>query len=1044
MNGLIRFSLKQTVFLNILFVLLIVVGVYAWNVVPVERYPPVNMGQVAIWTIFPGASPADIEAMVTSKLEEALEDLENVEYIRATSVRDRSRVVVKFIDDTDYDRGYDDLRLKILSHMGELPRGIEPPTFEVIDTDDVYPVMAVNLAGDRSNRALTLMAERLKDQIRDVPGVKEVELTGEMEREFHITLDKAALRRFGLSFDQVATVLEAANVALPAGDLDTASGEYVLVTDQQFRDRDDVAQTVIRRDGDGSLLRLSDVMVQAEMNYREPSILTSVNGKDCVTLKVIKNQMGNALVIREAVASLVADSQPLLEREGVETVFTQDSTVEINDGMRTLGLNLMVGIILVCLIIWLFMGFRNACLTTIGIPFAFLVTMIIMEVFGYSLNEITLFSFVLISGIVVDDAIVVIENIYRHQQMGKSLHEAVIDGTGEVFLPVVAATLTTVCAFLPMLIMTGYIGEFFSQIPKAVTFALIASVLECLLILPIHYKEWGPKQVAPVDEREMWLMRVLRKPVDRMIRLCLRFPWVVIAMVTIALAAAVVITGLSFSGKAPLIRIQLFPDDYNLYYVEIEGPVGTSLEQTSAALKTISEDLLAEGKGVTASVAAYAGFIIHQDYTVSFNPYIGHLVVTLPAKEDRVFADAPKNDPLQHLEWVRDKLTAWDARGFSVRVRPNADGPPSGADINVRAVGSDADNVQALADRMKAYLMDESIWKGELFDFQDDRGDNLPTVVYKVDPERAAQYQVTPGQVVRLTAAALNGRYIGQFRASDELVPLKLRLQDLANPEDALTIPLIEHESGPVLIGDVSSLDIRHEAGFLNRFQGERAINISANIRLGSSLSSAAVVHRVRQFYLTIQDDYPGATLNFTGQFDDTNRSFKSLGYAFAIGVMLIYLILATQFKSYTQPLIVLSAVVFAFIGVIFGMFFSRALFTINNMIAMVGVVGVVVNDSLVLIEFINKLHASGLSHREAVIKGTQVRLRPILVTTLTTMLAFLPMALGIPEYSLVWGSMASTFVTGLATATFLTLFVVPVQWELLARFRDRFGKRSD
>jgi len=261
--------------------------------------------------------------------------------------------------------------------------------------------------------------------------------------------------------------------------------------------------------------------------------------------------------------------------------------------------------------------------------------------------------------------------------------------------------------------------------------------------------------------------------------------------------------------------------------------------------------------------------------------------------------------------------------------------------------------------------------------------------------------------------------------------------------QEALMVPIIEHVDGPVRLADLCVPQFSVEPGFLKRFQGRRAITITANIRQGSGVSAQAVVGLVSTWFATVQETYPGVALNFAGEYESTRRSYTSLTYAFLIALLIIYLILATQFHSYVQPLIIISAVIFALIGVIYGTFLSRSLFTINSFMAIVGVTGVVVNDSLVLIEFINKSYKSGLSRREAVVAGTNIRLRPIILTTLTTTLGLMPMALGIPEYSIVWGTMAMTFVTGLCTATFLTIIIVPVEWDMLMAFKERHSGRD-
>ncbi|MDY0040356.1 MAG: efflux RND transporter permease subunit [Desulforhabdus sp.] len=1040
MKAFLRFVLAHTVPVNLLFLLLIVVGIIALYNLPVERYPNVNMGKVVITTIFPGASPEDVEVLVTREIEEALDDLEHLEFIQSTSYRERSSITVKFIDDSDYDALFDELRLKVLSVMNELPDSIDPPIFTVVNVDDWLPAIAVDLYGDRSNRALTLMAEEMKIALRQIRGVKEVQLDGEFTREFHVFLDPGQLDKYGMTFDDVVTALNQANVSFPAGSYTNEHGEFLVVVDEHYRSRQEIADTIIRRDGDGSYVTVAQVMSDARIAYRDPYVITSANGKDCVTLKVIKTREGSNLDIVAEVEKIVEHFRPALAKEGVQVALSQDQRIVIYDSLRTLGLNLLCGIVLLMLLIWIFMGLRNALLTTVGIPFSFLVTMIIMYVTDSSLNEITLFAFVLISGIIVDDAIVVVENIYRHLQEGESLVDAVTNGTSEVTFPVISATSTTIAAFLPMFIMTGSTGEFFAQIPMAVSFAIIASLLECLIILPPHFVDWPGKHYAAADAlrhpaaKERKVMAIIRSFTNRVVGLALRFRYTSLMAVLLAFVATMLILGLSISGKASLIRIKFFPDEYTLYYVELEGPLGTPIEATSEKLKEITGVILQGGPGQVQSAKGIAGFYLNEDYQPIFGPNLGHVAVELPPRERQEFPANAGKDPILYLDDVRGKLSCFRSGGWTVQVRPEKGGPPIGKDINIRVVGTNPHSVERLAENVKNYLKQENGIAPSLIDLTDDRGQPNRVYRYHVQPQRAAEFDLSVSQVAALAASVLDGRYVGKFRTADEDVDMKVRIDQayLKQPESSLNLPLLQHPSGPVRLGELTIIDSYLEPGQLHRFQNNRTVTIKANLRPGAPTSVPSVVEMVRSYYQTIKHQYPGAELNFSGEFETTRRSYTSLTYAFLIALLIIYLILATQFRSYLQPLIILSAVVFALIGVVFGKLVTQGLFTVNSFVATVGVTGVVVNDSLVLIDFINRAYRRGLSRREAVEEGIRVRLRPILLTTLTTTLGLLPMALGIPDYSIVWGTMASTFVTGLCTATFLSVFIVPLEWELL------------
>jgi HAE1 family hydrophobic/amphiphilic exporter-1 len=1041
MQQVVAFSLKQRVFYNLMFVVLTVVGFISLFALPAERYPDYGFGEVIISTVYPGASSVEVESLVTRKIEDALENVDDVEWISSTSFNGRSNIRLKFTDDSDYEALFNEVRFEVLNIINELPQGVDPPYLLNAKVQDWLPVLNLALTGDHDNRALALMADEIKIRLLSIPGVQKVDITGEQIQEFHVDLDPAKLRLYGISFDQVAAALSSANSTIPAGKFTNRSGEFLVKMDERLDSLEQVQETVVRRDADGSLLRVKQLVSRIGFDYRNPIVIASANGKPSVGLKVIKSDEGNAMHIRDQVLAVIDEFRPHLATEGVEMVLTQDSTVYIKDGLSTLGMNMLMGIILVSLISWYFMGVRNAGLVTIGIPFSFMITMLIMFVTGNSLNEITLISFVLVSGIVVDDAIVVTENIYRHVQEGKPLREAIIEGASEVAMPVIAATMTTVAAFLPMLIMTGYVGEFFALVPKAVTFAIVASLIECLLILPIHYIDFGPRRQQRVDliDRDNSLMRVARRFTDWLLKLTMANRVLSVTTVLVFFLVSLVVLGLSVSGKVPLIRIQFFPDDYKAYYVDLVGPSNTSIEEMDQRVRRISQMIMEDGPGMVSAAAGFAGFYINEDYQPVYSNNYGSVMVTLPAQEDQTF-----DDPLTHLERMREKLAPlFETDGYRLSIHPQKDGPPSGKDINVRVVGASVESVSRLANAMQNFMGETPSIGPHLIDLKDDRGEWKRVFRLEVNQQQVAEYGLDSGQVALLAASVLDGRYIGKYRHVDEEIDLKLAIdpKHLDSPEQGLYIPMIEEAQRPVYLADLVDVRAYNEASEINRYRGQRAISIKADIREGAPTSTPAIVNAVRSHYEKIRDDYPGASVTFGGEYEDTQRSFESLAYAFIIAVLVMYVILATQFQSYLQPFIILSAIVFALIGVVFGKLVTQSLFTVNSFIAVIGVAGVVVNDALVLIDFINKRYRGGLSRHEAIIEGVHIRLRPILLTTLTTTLGLLPMAVGFPSYSLVWGTMASTFVTGLATATALTLFIIPILWDLFQGFRERIHR---
>jgi len=1039
MKGIVQFSLKQKVFYNLMFIVLTVVGFFAMLQLPAERYPNISFGEVIISTYYPGASPTEVETLVTRKIEEQIETVENIEWIKATSYAERSHIRLKFIDDSDYPFLYNEVRLKLLNMLAELPDDVDPPQIDSQTVDDVLPVIAINIAGDHSNRALALIAEQIKSSLQKIPFIKEVDLSGEYIREFHVYLDPQKLRQYGISFNETIDALQDANISIPAGNFKGKNSNFLVKVDEKFHNRMQVVKTIIRKDSDGSFIRLQNLITRADLDYRDPLVISTVNGKDVIALKVIKTQAGNAIDIKQAIIKKLASFNSLFKQENLEITLTQDSTTKIKDGFSTLGLNMLLGMFLVSIILWYFMGVRNAALVTIGIPFSFMITMLLMYITGNSLNEISLFAFVLVTGIIVDDAIVVCENIYRHIQEGSEIYQAIITGTAEVGLPVISSTLTTVSAFLPMLIMSGTTGEFFAQIPIAVTFALIASLIECLLILPIHYLDFGPrysKELSKQLEKDNSLLLFCRNITNKALSITLKHRVLSVLSIFLLLFISIGILTVSATGRLPLINIKFFPDDYTLYYADVIGPSELSIERIDDKVREISRYIMEDGPGFAESASGFAGFYPNDDYEPVYGNNFGTVMVTMPNKNNQKFTD-----PLAHLETMRKRLKdRFENKGFSIIVHAQKDGPPTGKDINVRIVGTQFDSISGLADKAFNFLQSTEEISSNLIGLNDNRGTAKQLYRFDINHEKVKEYELSITQVTQLAGSVLDGRYIGKYRLNDEEIDLKVLIapQAIKTPRQALTIPVIEHASGPIRLGDVTHLRTYFQAGELHRYQGQRAVSLTANLKPEASTSTPAVIALIKDFYKEIEAQYPGASLIYGGEHEDTQRSYSSLMYAFIIAVMLMYIILAAQFQSYLQPVIILSAIAFALIGVVLGKVLTQSLFTVNSFIAIIGVAGVVVNDSLILIDFMNKSYKAGATRIEAINKAIKVRLRPIILTTLTTTLGLLPMALGFPEDSIIWGAMASTFVSGLAVATILTLFIAPVLWDMIQERQEK------
>lgn len=1067
MKPVVRFIVSQAVFINVVFVILLVAGGFSVVNSPVENMPVVDIGEVYIHTLYYGASAEDVEQLVTIRLEEAIDGLEDVEFIQSSSYRNFSAIHVKFIDDSDYESLFDDLRLRILNIKNELPKEADDPSFLYANTHEWIPVIAVNLTGEIPRRSLKLYAEELKSRILEIPGVQTVRIEGEFEPEFHVSLDPEKLRKYGITFYEAVKAVESANTKIPTGRFRMGEKQFMLDAGKKPSSQRDVLSVVVRKDGDGNFIRVRDLVTNVRLHHRDPSLIHTVNGTDSLRLWVQKTESGNALTISGAVKKISTDYADSKKTEGIRVVFTLDSTYEINDSVKTLGGNLELGMTLVLIVLMITLGFRNALLAAVGIPFSFLCAILIMYLTGVSINTISLFSFVLVTGIIVDDAVIIVENVYRHMQLGKTHKQAVIDGTSEVMLPVISAALTTVFAFLPMLIMTGSTGEFFSYVPKTVTYALIASIIEALFILPIHILDWGPKKVknkVPDETQDPFfhLRKGLFAPVWKVYHFILqRFlnhKILSLSGVTLLFLAAVFILVVSVTGKIPLIKVQFFPGNYFRYHVAVQMPIGTSLEKTDALIRQLSEYIMSFGTQQAQSAAGSAGFYEDIDYRRYMGDHYGQIVITLPEDKDRNFPENPDNDPMQHLAFIRSKLDEFVKNRYpDAKTRPivhvfkENDGPPTGKPVSIRVTALKMENAVGAADMILDFMKTQPELS-PLIELKDDRPDLQKIVQYTPKMEAVYEYGLDPAMVVAVVAGALNGWYAGQYRSFDEEVDLLVRMartddqvnmekRGIADPTDILNIPVIEHSSSPVRLRDLVDIEYTTEPHVINRYKAKPCVTISSDIKSGSNLSSPRVQKLVSDFFDENQSGFQGVSLSFAGEFEATGRSYKSLTIAFFIAVMAIYMVLASQFNSYIQPLIIITAVPFALIGVVMGLFFSQTTFTIGSFMAIVGLAGIAVNNSLLLIDFMNKRKDDGKPVRDAVIEACAARMRPVLITTVTTMLGLLPMAIGIPRKSISWAPMATAFVAGLTSATILALLLIPVEYEFFEQMKTRTQK---
>ena len=1026
---LLRAVLRNRIFFNLAFVLLLVGGVIAYRTIPVDVYPDVPFNEATITTTWAGATAKEIELLVTQKLEDELLTLQDVVKVRSRSSRNRSLINIKFaeaLSPQEFQNRITDLRAAV-QRVGDLPSEAERPVVAPLTTWELWPLCKVVISGGEPGQPFSVeqefqarqVARRLQPVLRQLAGVQKVSESFR-EPEIHIEVRQERLWDYGLTLLEVAERLRSLNRDFSAGQLSLQTGQFVLSTKGGREDPGRLEELVLFQRENTSPIRLGD-LAEVSIGFEEAYLYERFNRQPCLTLAIVKEGPADSIQVVEAIkAELERYKREQAQRlpEGIALELVLDSSQIIRSRIRVLVNNLFGGILLVGVVLWLTLGARNALLALLGIPFSVLCAFIFFEPLGLTLNAISLFSLVLVSGMVVDDAIVVLESIYQRVEAGLELRDAVVEGTAEVIGPVFSSTLTTVCAFLPMLMMEGIMGQYFAVVPKTVAVTLAASLIECFFVLPVHYLEWGPGrrtggEAAPAPSEPGWIQSLAER-VARLNARLVRRPWTMVSVGVLLIAAA--------GALATRVPVQLFPSDFQIYAVTAQLPEGSTLEQ-SREVAVFVEDQLQEmvDRGEVEYFVSTVGMAWSADNV---------LVVASDLVQVTVFMHEDEDQPDQLLLQTKRRLEQAFAAPGAPKVRrrvvaaPN-DGPPTGKPVQVRLQLSDYERAEALGLRVEAFL--RSIEGVHSVERDLDRGP--VRLDLSVREEARALDGVDEGQVGVLFQAANIGVKVGTFKDPryGEAYDTKVLLaeDDRAGLAGLVDSPIRHPASERLLpVGHFARLESRSSFKSRPHFDGRRVVTILADV--DPSVITSRGVNELLERWLSETGIGAGVDYRLGGEFEETNKSFASMERAFYVALLLIYIVLATQFRSYGQPLIVLVSVPFAFVGVVLGLLAMGIPFTITSFVATVGLAGVVVNDVIVLVALVNTLRARGESPEAAVVEGIRRRFRPILMTSVTTIIGLLPMALGLGGFSKIWSPFAATMCFGLMSAFLLIVLVVP------------------
>ena len=1091
---LTSFAIEHSTMVLVMTAIVVLLGLSSYAAVPKESSPEIVIPNIYVSTIYPGVSPRDIETLISRPLEEELNTIPDVKTISSTSTEGVSSINVEFDAGVDMNEALQRVREKVDIAKPELPEGAEEPGIFEINFSE-FPIMQVNVAGPYSLVRLRDVAEDLKDDLEQIPSVLEVQLSGGLEREVLVDIDLAKLKFYNLAFDDVIDAIRRENVTIPGGAIDVGEVKYLVRVPGEYDQPEPIADIVISSPR-GVPVYVRDVAT-VDFGFKERDSYARLDAVSVVSLAVKKRAGENIIETADAVRAVVAAQEARFPR-GTVVKITSDQSEDIHNMVTSLENNIISGLILVVGVLLFFLGARTAWFVGLAIPMAMLLSFIVIRGAGFSMNMVVLFSLILALGMLVDNAIVVVENIYRFREQGFDRKSAAKYATAEVAVPIIASTATTLAAFAPMAFWPGIVGEFMKFLPLTLIITLSSSLFVALIIVPTLCSLFLEHEAAPslplpkltrrvaigvgtviiigfllVNPLTSVLLLVaagaayasnhfVLHPVghwfmthglprtiamyERQLRWALAHRGRMIAGTLLGLVVAVVAFGALNNGS------EFFPEDIPpaTVYVQVDAPIGTRIDLTDGIVRRLEGELDAlPGRQDFESTVATSGSQVAMD----FGGAGGATHLASVAVNFRDF-QVRQTDVFQTLERMRGSIGLGIA-GADISVEIPNQGPPTGQAVAVEITGDDPDQLRRLGDQAVAILEQSPVFP-KLDGLEHDMSTGRPELVVDVDRERAALYGLNTSDIGATVRSAINGSEASKYRDGKDEYDITVRLakayrEDLSSLADLTLVP---EDGGQIPLSSVASWRIGTGFGDIKRKDLDRVVSITSDVRAGHSAN--AVAAEVRETLAEFGSQLPsGYQLRYVGQSQDQAEAQTFLTGAFVMAVLLIGFILVSQFNSVTKPLIIMTSVLLSTIGVLVGLIIFRMPFgIIMTGVGVISLAGIVVNNAIVLMDYIDILRTrDGMGRHEALVVGGKTRFRPVILTAITTVLGLVPLAIGLNidfiglftslrpdfywggEQAAWWGPMAIAVIAGLTFATFLTLVLVPVMYSLLDDF---------
>lgn len=1009
---------------NIAFLVVLVMGLLAYRGMPREQDPEINFNWLAVVTTLPGASAGDVERKVTQPLEEAAARIGDIRFISSTSREGVSTLLVRFRDipEYDFDRHVTDLRREVqTAAKRDLPPEANEPLVTEITTNNGFPSAMLLLEGAANDEALRDTARRLKVDLERMPGVDTVFATGLSDPELRVTLRPSAVAARGLDAADVADAVAHWFQDTPAGRLRVGEEEWLLRIFGQEVSPNHLARLTVFSGRDPSRQTPLEDVAELSRAREKPATLVSHQGRPAVLLAITKKSRVNTLELVERVNGHIAGQNALLAGSGLRLTLLDDQTIPTRQSIGVMQNNALQGLVFVFLLSWLFLGSRMALLTSLGIPFSLAGTFWILSLTGNTLNMTVLLGAIIALGMLVDDAVVILEDIYYRMARGAAALEAATLAVTSVGLPVLASVLTTMAAFLPLMLLPGIVGKFMMVVPLVVTLALAVSLVEAFWMLPTHVAALRPDFARP-SHLHAWRTRfthALRLRYVRLLLLAMRHAWLSASLII----AAFVLAFLAVGGG--WVKQNFFAmDPIRMFYVSLDMPPSTALDVTLRQTERLERAVTARlREGELRAAASYAG-VKFTDTEPFYGEAYGQVAVSLLPRE----GEMRTTDVV--VEAMRREIEAMRLGG-NITFTIISGGPPAQKPVKVRLRGDDYSQLRRAADELRQAA-------AAIPGIRDLADDDLPgrrELVLRVDADAVRAAGLDPARVARLVRLHAEGEIVAVARERGEKIEVRVRgpERNLDDIQAALADPVALPGGGSTTLNALVSSETQTAKGVIKRYDLRRAITIEAGLdqTRTDTLTANAMI---RTAWEKIASRHPGIGIDFSGELDDIQESLDSMLTLFLLGLGLIYLILATQFRSYWQPLMILVTVPMAFTGVVFGLVVSGNPLSLYSLYGAIALVGIAVNSAIVLIDAANQRRRAGMATLHAAVYAARRRVVPILITSSTTIGSLLSLAIGLGGKSLIWGPVASAIVWGLTISTVLTLFVIPLLYRLFMR----------